>query len=87
MPKKEDKGVFGFGAVDEVPNRTHSVRGSRYLKTVEQFNENEASVIEIALGDTKLLTATQGFRKAVEKGYKDNIKVVQRNGSLYLKKY
>jgi hypothetical protein len=88
MSKKEPKiDCFDFIAVEEIPKRSVSSKGSKYLRTVEKFDKDGVRSIQVPLGDTKLSSAAQGFRKAIDNGYKDKIQMIQRNGSLYLQKH
>ncbi len=84
------EGLFDFSPA-EVPTAERGSRKSKYVATVDavyqylQNNSNEQAV-KLELGDVGMKSAVTSFRNAISKRHHDTLRLVQRGGSLYIKR-
>jgi len=80
--------IFSFKPA-EVPPASRGLRISKYSATVDavykylQGHATEQSV-KIELGDVGIKSAVTSFRNAIAKLYPDSLRLVQREGALYI---
>jgi len=80
--------IFRFKAA-EVPRATRGARTSKYGATVEAVHQylqdhSDQQAVKVELGDVALKSAVTSFRNAISKKYPDTLRLIQREGHVYI---
>jgi len=74
-----------------IPELTRGQKRSKYATTVEAVHKYlndhaDQQAVKIELGGVSVKAAVASFRNVIAKQYKESLRLVQRNGELYIER-